>query len=36
MKTILIDTFNFQENQYQIRWVDKDIQVFDLCNSFYP
>ncbi|CAD8210529.1 unnamed protein product [Paramecium octaurelia] len=24
MKTILIDTFNFQQNQYQIRWVDQD------------
>ncbi|CAK66389.1 unnamed protein product (macronuclear) [Paramecium tetraurelia] len=36
MKTILIDTFNFQQNQYQIRWVDKDKQIFDLCNSFCP
>ncbi|CAD8202581.1 unnamed protein product [Paramecium pentaurelia] len=36
MKTILIDTFNFQQNQYQIRWVDKDKQIFDLCHSFYP
>ncbi|CAD8197899.1 unnamed protein product [Paramecium octaurelia] len=36
MKTILIDTFNFQQNQYQIRWVDKDKQIFDLCHSFCP
>ncbi|CAK65078.1 unnamed protein product (macronuclear) [Paramecium tetraurelia] len=33
MKTILIDTFNFQQNQYQIRWMDKDKQILDLCHS---
>ncbi|CAD8113203.1 unnamed protein product [Paramecium primaurelia] len=36
MKTILIDTFNFQQNQYQIRWVQKDKEIFDLCHSFNP
>ncbi|CAD8122757.1 unnamed protein product [Paramecium sonneborni] len=36
MKTILVDTFNFQQNQYQIRWVDKDKQLFELCHSYYP